>query len=77
MENYYEIDDVVRASKMVRVDHHSIRSSALACNIPYATLRRKIQSGDFSIRTKGSPTYFSKEEECKLVDWIIEQAESG
>ena len=77
MENVYEMDNLVRATKMVQVDRHSIRSSALACNVPYSTLQRKIQSGDLSFRSKGSPTYFTKDEECKLVDWILEQAASG
>ena len=66
----YTEDDLQAALEDVECKIFSIRKVAQIYNIPFGTLQRRCQSGDWTIKRHGLSTILSSDEEAVHVKWI-------
>ncbi|XP_071835740.1 uncharacterized protein [Apostichopus japonicus] len=73
----YLLENLAKALKMVQEEGASISKAAMFYKVPRTTLTDKVRERSCMDCAIGAKTVLTKNEEEKLVDWIIERARSG
>ena len=76
-EKEYSCDTVMKALDAIGQGHQTLRQAARIFGVPKSTLHAKLNNLVPLDCAKGVPSFFTKQEESLLVEWILYSAERG